>query len=116
MTRLLLDENVPPAYAKGLSRRMPDLEMVRVQDVGIAGASDPQILDFSAQRGLVVLTLDGATFPDFAYDRLRAGLSFPGVIVISQKAGIQAIVDDVELVVRALSASELANTVRRVPL
>ncbi len=50
MVRFLADENFNNAILRGLLRRKPDIDIVRVQDVGLSGASDPEILAW-ARRG-----------------------------------------------------------------
>ena len=44
MVRLGIDENFNNDIFHGLLRRRPELEIVRVQDVGLAEADDPIIL------------------------------------------------------------------------
>jgi hypothetical protein len=45
MLRLLADENLNNAILRGLRLRNPDLDIVRVQDVGLSGAEDPAVLE-----------------------------------------------------------------------
>ena len=44
MFRFLTDEDFDGDILDGLVRRMPDLDIVRAQDVGLAGQEDPVIL------------------------------------------------------------------------
>ena len=44
MLRLLADENFNGDIVRALLLRQPDLDIVRVQDVGLAGVDDPDIL------------------------------------------------------------------------
>jgi hypothetical protein len=39
--RLAADENFNNDIIRGLTRRNPDLEIIRVQDAGLSGADDP---------------------------------------------------------------------------
>ena len=48
---------------------MADVDIVRVQDVGLAGSPDPAILAWAASEGRVLLTHDRETVPGFAYDQ-----------------------------------------------
>jgi hypothetical protein len=41
MLTFLADENFHRAIVRGLLRRKPDLDIVRVQDVGLSGVDDP---------------------------------------------------------------------------
>ncbi|MFY7934380.1 MAG: DUF5615 family PIN-like protein, partial [Microcystis aeruginosa] len=56
MIKLLVDENFDNTIVRGLFRRNPMLDMVRVQDVGLSGMDDPTILEWAAQEGRVLLT------------------------------------------------------------
>ncbi|WP_456427269.1 DUF5615 family PIN-like protein [Rhodocaloribacter sp.] len=51
MLRLAADENFNSNIVRGLLRRRPDLNILRVQDVGLAGADDPAILSWAAGEG-----------------------------------------------------------------
>ena len=44
MLRLLADENFNGDVVRALLLRQPDLDIVCVQDVGLAGIADPDIL------------------------------------------------------------------------
>ena len=44
MLRLLSDENFNGDIVRGLLLRQPDLDILRVQDVGLSGADDPNVL------------------------------------------------------------------------
>lgn len=55
MLMLAVDENFNNNIVRGLLRRNPDLNIVRIQDVGLSGADDPTILEWAAQEGRVLL-------------------------------------------------------------
>lgn len=76
MIRFVADEQVPTALFRAI--RAAGLEIVRVQDVAMRSAADPDLLAWAATNGRVVLSLDQATLPDFTYDRIRNGLPMPG--------------------------------------
>jgi hypothetical protein len=42
---LAADENLNNDLVRGLLRRRPDLDIVRVRDAGLAGADDPTVLE-----------------------------------------------------------------------
>jgi predicted nuclease of predicted toxin-antitoxin system len=70
--RFVADENFNRRIVTGLLRRIEDLDLVRVQDVGLAGGDDPTVLGWAAEHGRVLLTHDAATIPDCALARLAA--------------------------------------------
>lgn len=45
MIRLLADENFNNNIVRADRVRAPDVDIVRVQDVGLSGADDPTVLD-----------------------------------------------------------------------
>ncbi|HHH42001.1 MAG TPA: hypothetical protein ENK56_08370 [Chloroflexi bacterium] len=47
MLRLAADENFNNNIIRGLLRRKPDLDIVRIQDVGLAGTDDPTVLEWA---------------------------------------------------------------------
>ena len=78
MLKLVSDENFDGDILRGLFRRSPELDVLRVQDVGLSGKSDPAILAWAAAQDRIVLTHDRDTLPGFAYERVRAGEMMPG--------------------------------------
>ena len=86
MLRLASDENFNGDIVRGLLFRLPELNLVRVQDVGLEGATDPVVLVWAAENDRIVMTHDRATLPNFAYERVVAGEAMPGVFVVSGSA------------------------------
>ncbi len=114
--RFLADENFDNRILHGLIRRVPELEIVRVQDTGVAEADDPEVLAWAAEYGYILLTHDYATMADFAYDRVRSGLPMPGVFEISQDMPIGQVVTDLVLVVHLSFEGEHEGRVVYFPL
>ncbi|WP_445630860.1 DUF5615 family PIN-like protein [Nostoc sp. DSM 114167] len=88
MLKFFADENFDNTVVRGLSRRSPKIDIVRVQDVGLSGKDDPTILDWAAQEGCILLTHDVSTITRYAYDRVRQGQTMPGVIEVSLDAPV----------------------------
>ena len=61
MLRFAADENFNNDIVRGLRRRKPELDIVRVQEAGLSGAVDPDVLEWAAREGRVLLTHDVAT-------------------------------------------------------
>src|SRR3990172_5124193 len=55
MLRLAADENFNGDIVRGILRRNPKLDIVRVQDVGLSGADDPSVLQWAADQGRIVV-------------------------------------------------------------
>ncbi len=71
--KFLADENIRSQLLRGLLLRQPDLDIVRVQDVGLLSADDPLILEWAASQERILITYDVRTMSDFAYERIAQG-------------------------------------------
>ena len=80
--KLLADENVDPEIIAHLRLHMPDVDFLRVRDVGLAQTPDQIILEWAANNGRIVVTHDKSTMRGLAEDRVRAGLPMPGLFVL----------------------------------
>ena len=54
MLTLLSDENFNADIIRGLQRRIPAIEIIRVQEIGLASTPDPEILARAALEGRVL--------------------------------------------------------------
>ena len=116
MLRLAADENFNNNIVRGLLRRQPDLDIVRVQDVGLSGADDPTVLEWAAQGTRVLLTHDVSTITKYAYERVRAGQSMPGVFEVSRAVPIGRAIDDILLLAEYSLRDEWEGQERYLPL
>lgn len=58
MLLLVADENFNNDILRGLLRRDPSLDIVRIQDIGLTHAPDPEVLEWAARENPVLLTHD----------------------------------------------------------
>lgn len=111
MLSLLSDENFNGDIVRGLLLRQPNLDLLRVQDVGLREVDDPAILTWAASNGRILLTHDRATMPDFAYDRLVRGELMAGMFVINDRMPIRQAIDELSLLVDCSEQAEWKNVV-----
>lgn len=116
MLLLVSDENFNNDIVRGLLRRKPDLDIVRVQDVGLRGEEDPIILEWAAREERVLLTHDAATMTYFAYERVRKGKPMPGVIEVPDDLPIGIAIEDILLLAEYSERSEWESQVIYLPL
>jgi len=116
MLRLLADENFNGDIVRGLLLRQPDLEIVCVQDVGLAGADDPDILTWAAENNRIVLTYDRATMADYAYDRVAAGQVMPGVFILNDRFPVGQAIQEILLMVACSEQAEWSGRAVHLPL
>jgi len=116
MLRLAADENFNADIVRGLLRRMPALDIIRVQDAGLTGADDRFVLAWAAREGRVLLTHDVTTMTKFAYDRVEAGLAMPGVFEVSRLVPVGRAIDDLLLLAECSLDHEWESQIRYLPL
>jgi hypothetical protein len=116
MLRLLIDEDVHGAIVDGLRRRQPALDLVRVQDVGLARTPDAAILQWAAEQGRVVVSVDKKTLAVDAWDRVAHGLPMPGVAILRTVLTIGQAVNELELIALAGNPDDLWDQVVYLPL
>jgi predicted nuclease of predicted toxin-antitoxin system len=114
--KFLTDENFGSAILRGLLRRNPKIDIVRVQDHGLANTDDPLILEWAASQGRIILTHDLRTMPDFAYERIAHQQKMPGLIAMRQDIHIGTAINNILLIIECMTPEELENGVLRLPL
>jgi predicted nuclease of predicted toxin-antitoxin system len=116
MVRLLSDENFNGDIVRGLLLRRPALDLVRVVDVGLTGVEDPDVLAWAAENDRILLTHDRATMPDFAYERIAAGLPVPGVFAVNDRHSTRQVIDELLLIDDCSEHAEWTGRVLFLPL
>ena len=114
--RFLADENFNNDIVRGLIRRKTDLDIVRVQDVGLSGADDPTVLEWAAKEGRILLTHDVSTITHYAYERISAAKAMPGVFEVSRELPLGAVIEDILLLADYSIDGEWEGQVRYLPL
>jgi predicted nuclease of predicted toxin-antitoxin system len=116
MLRFLSDENFNGDIVRGLFLRQSNLDLLRVQDVGLRELDDPAILDWAAINERILLTHDRATMPDFAYDRLLKGQPMSGVFLINDRMPTRQAIDELLLLNTCSQQEEWKGIVLYLPL
>jgi predicted nuclease of predicted toxin-antitoxin system len=116
MIKLLADENLDNTIIRGLLRRNPDIDIVRVQDIDLSGEDDPVVLEWAASQGRVLLTHDVATITRYAYERLANTLAMPGVIEIHTDASIGRVIEDLFMILECGTPEDLDGQIYYLPL
>jgi len=114
--RFLADENFNNEILRGLRRRVPEVEITRVQDIELVSQPDPEVLAWAAEHGTIVLSHDVNTMRGFFYDRVNSGLPVPGLFLVQGEKPIGAVIESLELIVNASDESEWLGTIRFLPL
>lgn len=113
--RFASDENLDERLITGLRREMPSLDLLRVVDEGLDATPDPEILEWAANEGRIVLTHDVRTMPSFGWKRVENGLPMPGIIAIIDRAPLGQVLKDLFLIIEGSEPSEYRDRVAFLP-
>ncbi len=125
MWRLALDQNfnqnlfnaVTREYGKYSEYSEPNLDVVRLYDVGLSEASDEAVLEWAAQQERIVLTHDIKTMVPLANARVMKGLRMPGVIAVrgATATAYGPVVEDLCILLNASAPEEWEGRIARLP-
>jgi predicted nuclease of predicted toxin-antitoxin system len=110
------DENLNNNLLRGMLRRNPEIDMVRIQDVGLSGADDPTILEWCAEQDRILLTSDVSTITKFAYQRIAAGQAMPGVLEIGRSGALATAIEDLLLIAVCSEPGDWEGRIHYLPL
>ena len=116
MLRLLADENFNGDIVRGMFLREPTLDLVRVQDLDLSGAEDPDILAWAAENNRILLTHDRATMPDYAYERVVSGDAMCGVFIVDDRFTIGRAIEEILLMMDCSEQEEWRDLTVYLPL
>lgn len=112
MLRFLADEGFSWFIVRGLRDRDPSVNIILVQDVGLTGAADPDILEWAAREWLIVLTHDKRTMTRDANARLVASLPMPGVVVVHWETSPGIAIEGLRKMIGASLEGDWENQIR----
>lgn len=116
MLRLATDKNFNGRTLRGLLRAEPGLDIVRVQDVGLAGKSDAEVLEWAAKEERILLKHDVTTMKRYVDGRIAARLRIPGVFEVREQLPIGEAIEAILLRVECSLEGEWENQIIFLPL
>ena len=114
--RFLADHNFNEAIISGVYLQDETVDILRVRQVGMQQTPDPEILEWAAHNGRIVLSHDVNTMEGYAYSRIVAGLPMPGLFTVAEGEPIGPVIQDIALAAVSSIEGEWENQVRRLPL
>ncbi len=111
MLQLATDGDVHGDIVRGLRRRCPQLDLVRVQDALPEGVSDLVVLAWAGAVNRVLITNDRNTMIGFALHRVSSGESMPGLIVTTTQQSIGSAIEDILLIAECALEAEIREQV-----
>ena len=116
MLPLAADHNFNARILRGLKRRLPQVDVLTLRQVGLERAEDPEVLEWSASKGRPLVTHDVSTVTRYAWDRVREGLAMSGVIAVAAEEPIGPVIEDLVLLVATSNPGDLEGQVIYLPL
>lgn len=113
--KFLADENFNNRILRGLLRQMPSIDLLRVQDLMIAGKDDETVLEWAASEGLILLTHDRRTVPYYALQRMMRGAEVAGVIVVPDHLAHGVAIDNLLVIASCSTAEEWRGRIEYLP-
>jgi predicted nuclease of predicted toxin-antitoxin system len=113
--KFLTDEDFDNRILRGILRRLPDLDIIRVQDTEVAAFPDPDVLEWAALENRVLITHDVHTMTNHFRHRLNSGLSTPGVIFVRQTLPIGMVISELILIAQYSLEGEYKNQMKFIP-
>ena len=116
MLKFAVDENFNGKIVRGLLRRLPIIDIVRIQDTVVYQADDPDVLEWAANENRILFTHDIRTMAVFATQRIKQDLPMPGLFQAAQTAAINQIIEDMILLATISNEGEWEGQIRYLPL
>jgi len=116
MLRFAADENFNNDIVRGLLRRKPELDIVRVQDAGLSGADDSTVLEWTPKEARILLTHDVSTMTRYAYERIQSNKPMPSIFEVSRNLPIGNVIEDILLLAEYSFEDEWSGQVHYLPL
>ena len=113
--RFQADADLKYSIVKAVRQRERGIDFASAVDSGLAGVSDPEILEQAEQEGRILVSHDRRTMLAHFHARLEREKSSPGLFVVSQGAPLQAVVYAIVLTWAASEPSEWRNQVHHLP-
>lgn len=115
MFRLLSDENISSALIREILHAFPEVDLVRVSDVGLRQASDEEVIDWAYREKRILITHDRKTIPDIVRERYLANQPVGGIVLIQAGLSIIEAVEDLGILLHCMSPEEMTNMVQTIP-
>ncbi len=113
--RFQADENFNEDIVSGVLRRIPEIDFQTSGEANLKSLTDLEVLAAAARDRRVLLTHDRKTMPLHFGRFIETDVS-PGVFIVSQRAGVPEIIEELILIWVASEPEEYTNSIRTLPL
>lgn len=116
MIKFLADACLNHSIVDGCKRREPAIDFLSAHEARLEGMDDPQVLATAAVSGRILVSSDFATIPGHFGDFVSVCGESPGVLLVSQKAPLREVIEEILLIWAVSDRSEWINRIVEIPL
>lgn len=98
--RFQADADLNEDIVTGLLRREPTVDFQTAPNAGLRGLTDQEVLELATSQSRIVVSHDRKTMPRHFGEFVQKKQS-PGLIIVSQKADVLTVIDDLLLIGQA---------------
>jgi len=113
--RYQADADLNQAIVTGVLRREPTIDFQTAFAAELEGVKDSEVLGIAAQQARILVSHDRKTMP-LEFGEFIISNQSSGVIIVSRKLPIEAIIEELLLIWAASSAEEWMNRIAKLPL
>ncbi len=113
--RFQADADLNFDIVKAVRQQEPAIDFASASDSYLQDMKDPELLERSAVANRVLVSHDRRTMLNHFRNRLAAGKSSPGLLVVSQDAPIGRVVEAIVILWSVSDPSELRNQAYHLP-
>jgi hypothetical protein len=115
LIRFQADADLRHSIVTAVRRLEPAISFASAVDSGITGLADPEILEFAAGEGRILVSHDRRTIIHHFRNHLAARKSSPGVFLVPQSAPLGPIAEVLVVVWAVSEAEEWRDQLRHLP-
>ena len=116
MIRFAADENFNWNVVRGIRQQDPSVDILTVQEAGMQGAPDEDVLAWAESEGRVLLSHDTNTMKAEAEARMRDGRSMCGLIFCDQYMPLSQCIEEIIDICTYEDAERWDNRIDFLPL
>jgi hypothetical protein len=114
--RFLADEDLSRSIVRATLRLEPGIEFAVVQDLGLSGTADPDLLVFAQADRWLLVSHDVNTMRAAAEARIAAGLPMSGLFLAHQNRPIRPVAESLILIWGASQFEDWADSIVYLPI
>lgn len=100
---------------EAVRQQEPAIDFASAADAKLWGVGDPEVLERAALANRVLVSHDRRTMLNYFRDRLAAGKSSPGLLIVPQKASVRVVVESILILWSVSEPGELREQAYHLP-